>query len=344
MTKEFSPKEFRISNLEMICPNCHDYSSVFFSKCKKCFKKLIPLEFYTFFSFKKLYQKLKEDPTLSISIFDGYLDLISLQIGDSKEIILNSFQYFYLNYFYEMFLNYFKNIKDILKLDYVYGYDYIKNVELDFLSKKVLHYSSEKERLEKILDKSDPDLKDILFGAMNILHLFSKDVLSQSDITEERKLINKLIFDFLNEIIEKIKPKFKSYGEEGFENIIKFKKILNGFILNEEEYYITNISKFLDTIQHIDVIRILNELNLDLIFLPKSDVYVIIKRTFTPEVDKLLHMGEEMGVVSLKILAEKLKISLLESEIILQVLLKRKIAISRYSILTGELFYIRGGK
>ena len=335
---EVGLKLINFANLEMICTNCGHYSSIFYSSCDRCFSKLIPLEFYNYFKFKKIYEEIINYSLISEEIILKYLKNINIGTEADKKYLINYFKYFSYNFLYRTNLRYFHNLKQILKLDYIYGYDNIKNNEINNISDNIIYLINEKEAYSQTFDKYY-DFKDIFYYATHILNLFSQDIIIKSEFSEIELLINKLVLDSINEIIKKVKIYIQK--NEKFKNIIKFRRVLQEFNLNEKKFYKTNIAKFLDSKQYDNIIRIINEYEMDLLYLPIADTYVIVKNTYTPNVKHIIRLNEEKGGINFDDLITQLKTNALEAEIIIQILSRRKLLVKTHSYRQGDQYYIK---
>ena len=86
----------------------------------------------------------------------------------------------------------------------------------------------------------------------------------------------------------------------------------------------------------------MSEFDLDLVYLPKRDSHAVVKKSYSPDTQKLTSLNDKLGGLSYGEIANELKITELEAEILVQLLLKRNVMTKTVSYLYGEKYYIKG--
>ena len=341
---EFTPTFINSDNIGVICINCNFSSPIFLTECPECKCSLEPAELKRYFIFKKIYQDLYEDHTLSPALI--------MEIGDRDQVDLKNdrflgficlyFQNYYLTYFYESFSKFYQNFEILLKADYLYEYRALLIEEMSYIYKKAVYHKEETEKLSNIFGLAETyKYIDIVNRAKDLLITFSQKNLIKPELSAQDRLISSLVFKSLNELISKIKREFRHELKEDFDSIVEFKMFLSKFSEEKDSMFKKFPRLYLELIDYKNFYKILNEGFVDLFFLPKHDVYMVVKKEYTPDIEAIQRILETGGI-NVNRLVEHLNISSLEAEIIIQVLMTRQMAIEDGSYRTGELIYLRG--
>ena len=342
------PELLNPANLKMICNKCNYTSSIYVTSCPKCEVVMIPFELKKFLKFNEVLKEIEKkeilkevlDQEIIQKIFKDNSDKI--EAYDSFRFIITYIKFYNANFLYEISSLYFKNFKKLLTINYLYLLDpFLLEVALPTSVERIGKYKQLREKYSRINDVFEKfTTEEVYFFIRTILKHISIKSLFNKNTPSERIFVYNIILDALNELFSKLESQTAFIREVDQEISIKFKDYLHSFSMDSEQTYRLFPGMYRGLINTKEFPIILLDFDLDFIFLPKHDKYALVKKKFSPDVMKIERLNEKIDGITLKDIAALFNVPLVEAEIIIQVLLKRRLGIKTYSYLRGDRFFI----
>jgi len=332
----------------MICNKCNFNSALYLSVCPECDVALIPFELKKYLKFNDVLEKIEENNLLNEIMRIEFVHKIfkdnsnKVETFDTFKFIVTYIKFYHANYLCDILSLYFQNFKKLLKIDYLYYLrPYLVKVALPTIANRIDSFKRLREKYSKINDIFERfTTEESYFFIRTILKHFSIKAIFNKETQSEHIFIYNIILDALTELFNELKGQDSKNGDIDEALIVKLKAFLYEFSINTDENYKLYPRQFQELVNSKEFPNVLLDFDLDFVFLPKHDKYALVKKAFSPNTAKIEKMNEEMEGISLKDLANAFKITLIEAEIIVQVLLRRRLGVRTSSYLRGERFFI----
>ena len=342
------PELLNPANIKMICNKCNYTSSIYMTSCPECDVVLIPFELKKFLKFNEVLKKIEDKEILKEVLDEEVIQKIfkdnydKIEAYDSFRFIITYIKFYNANFLYEISSLYFKNFKKLLTINYLYLlHPFLLEVALPTSVERIEKYKQLRENYSKINDVFEKfTTEEVYFFIRTILKHISIKTLLNKNSPSERIFVYNIILDALNELFSEMESQTSLLSEVEQEISIKFKDYLHNFSVDDELTYRLFPAMYRGLINTKEFPKILLDFGLDFIFLPKHDKYVLVKKKFSPDVTKIERLNEKIDGITLKDIAALFSVPLVEAEIIIQVLLKRRLGIKTYSYLRGDRFFI----
>ena len=329
-----------MANFQVICENCGYTSPVFLRDCPQCHSSLTPLELKRYFDLRETVDRMEKEGMLTPTIL---LEMADEKVRDTETIdfILIYFKRYYLDFLYNVFVQYYHNFRSMLRADFLYEFVPLVQTELDYLSKRIDEFKKEKESLPQSFNLIENyKYLDLYEQARRLLKRHSSSMIRDSEISEQKYILNFLIHNALNDLIKKVKTELNWDKTEDLDSILEFRNFLYQLQTSEEIYYKKVPKVYLELTNYNNFFKILQEYDVELLYLPREGNYVIVEKQFTPEMQKIAELCKEGGI-GFKDVIQEFKIPPIQAELILQLLLKKRMMVHTYSFLYGDQFYLR---
>ena len=299
----------------------------------------MPLELNAYFNFRQILDNLEEQGKLTPSVI---LDLADQDLKDNEMIqfIKFFFKDYYLNFFRKALTQYHINFRSMLRAEFLYEFSNLIQSELKDLSKRIEFYKKQRDKLPSAYALIDNYMfLDLYDHAKRLLKNHSRNMIRNLNLSNGESVINLLVYNALNALIKKVKSELKWDHKEDLESILEFRNFLHEIKIKDNLDYREVPRIYLELTNYENFFKILQEYNVDFLFLPRHDIYVVVKKKYDPNLAEISKMCEKGGV-GYKDIADRFGVSTLEAELILQLLIRRKMMAHTYSYLRGDEFFL----
>jgi hypothetical protein len=318
------------------------------TSCPECQAVLIPFELKKFLKFNEVLKKIENNKILKQVLEEEIIQKAfkdnydKIEAYDSFRFIITYIKFYNANFLYEISSLYFKNFKKLLAIKYLYIlHPFFLEVVLPTSVERTDKYKQLREKYTKINDVFEKFTTDeVYFFIRTILKHISIKALFNKNTSSEKIFVYNIILDALNELYTKLESHSPLISDVEQSILIKFKDYLHGFSMDSDQTYRLFPAMYRGLIRTKEFPNTLLDFNLDFIFLPKHDKYALVKKKFSPDVKQIEQLNEEIDGITLKDIEALFSVPLVEAEIIIQVLLKRRLGIKTYSYLRGDRFFI----
>ncbi|MHA1253029.1 MAG: hypothetical protein ACTSRP_23785 [Candidatus Helarchaeota archaeon] len=339
----FNVEPLYIRNLSMACIKCGYKSPIYLSNCPECGFSLKPQIYLKYLKFKDFIDKINVKNAVKPEYFKNYLEengFLESDLLDEIELnfILINYSIFIAEKFYGALLEYYYNFKEILGANFLYNLRKEIVIELKFISKLLKFFSGIKEKPTIKLNKLQR------FNILNYIRdILSKIALSNMNIknskdNENWEKLDDIIFIFLNQMILKLSNNLFD-KKDNFELIFAFQEFIGNFSKSKNDF-IKVPKNFVNLLKYEPYIKILNRYKIEIVYLPENNVLVFIKEDYAPDLDIIENLTEKKGGLTLVDLGKAFKGGILEAELAVQYLYKRKLTVKTRCYLRGTRYFL----
>ncbi|MBD3211534.1 MAG: hypothetical protein GF311_02915, partial [Candidatus Lokiarchaeota archaeon] len=341
--KAFQPNLEEDLSISMLCDECDFASQLFLITCPSCGSYLKPAILDIFLHFKSLYLNLLEtellEDQLSADFFSDLTEWIDREdFKRMTEFITTYYSHYYSEYLYQLFMYYAERFKGLLRKDYLYRFHRTIREELDFTLKNLHVYGKKRKQDSSFLDTSGFYNNEMVYILLSrVLKKYSEIILSTPKISEEEKVATYIVLSMINDLIKKLRNKLITISSNTGEELTEFKEWVIDFSFHREQY--SEVPPvFVKYLESKEIYSILYRFQLELYYLPSHNKHLIVKSSYEPDLKEIEQLNIEKGGLSWYLLKKELGLSSIEAQLIIQVLLRRKLGITTFSYLQGEKF------
>ncbi|MHA1716506.1 MAG: hypothetical protein ACTSXP_12765 [Promethearchaeota archaeon] len=342
----YLPQPIITPDIPMKCANCNAQTTLFLTSCPECKARMIPLEIVKYQEFKQVIEAILEEGFLQEFLSDeAWKHVITSHHDKIEDYSTFSFTHHYLKYYIldfscDLLSRYLDNFRRMLALDFLHKYH-------DYLQREIYSLRDQIGSLDQVMKKSRAIRKNLAYYATSdSLYIFKKLYQYWSELSLEirnddpvKTLASYLMIGALSEILSELnKLGLRESSDQAHE---KYREFILEFILDKGDKHALIPSYFHMFIDKPEMLGKLVQHEIDLLFLPKHDRYVLVKHSFNLGLDAIERLVQEKGGINIKDVALKLNVTPLTAEVILQVLLRKKMVVKTSSYLHGDRFYLK---
>ncbi|MHA1715189.1 MAG: hypothetical protein ACTSXP_06070 [Promethearchaeota archaeon] len=306
------------------------------------------MELYKYLEFKNI-DKTIEEKNLFNQAFEN--DIVKGVYGPNMKRVEDLstyrffqlyFNYYMLDFFGQIYLQFYQTLKKMLEFDFLYQFHPIIAKELPTILEYIEICRNGKNKFSKINVNLDYyNTEEVHFFIKSMFKHFSELSLHSGRSDPDQLLCDYLILGAIGELHDRLMEISYANPLLSNERLKRAGEYVEQFTIDGERNY-QILPKHFSSLIHAQIFKqAIGAHDVDCLFLPNHDRYALVKRDYTPNLTLIDQLTKKEGGVSIAKLAKKLDISTLTSELMIQVLVRRKMVRKTYSYLHGEKFFLR---